>query len=318
VNGLLKRGIGVHRVEEEVADGGTTLPAGAFYISEDEGVAEALSKEAEAHRVEFHPLARPPEFQKQEVRPLRIAVYQRYYGGNIDEGWTRWLLEQYGFEYTTVKDDEVKGGLGDKYDVLILPGDPTPVITGEKLEEYFEKRFKGMMAPPKFPPEYVSGIGEEGVKKLKEFVKNGGTLLLLNEASEFAIDALKLPIINTVKDLKPNDFHCPGSLLRVEIDGSSPLAYGVDECPILFWGGPAFMVKPVENSEDYRIVVRYPEENMLRCGWLIGEKYLSRKAALIDARLGKGRVVLYGFRTHFRCQTHATYKFLFNALLGCN
>ena len=316
VNGLLKRGVGVHRVEEEVVDGGTTLPEGAFYVPEGEGVAEALREEAEAHHVEFHPLERPPEFQKREVRPLRIAVYQRYYGGNIDEGWTRWLLEQCGFEYATVKDEAVKGGLGDKYDVLILPGDPTPVITGEKLEEYFEKRFKGMMVPPKFPPEYVSGIGEEGVKKVKEFIENGGTLLLLNEASEIAIDALKLPIINTVKDLKPNDFHCPGSLLRVEIDGSSPLAYGVDECPILFWGGPAFMVKPVENSEDYRIVVRYPEENILQSGWLIGEKYLSRKAALIDAKLGKGRVVLYGFRTHFRCQTHATYKFLFNALLG--
>ena len=316
VNGLLKRGVGVHRVEEEVVDGGTTLLEGAFYVPEGERVAEALKEEAEAHHVEFHPLERPPEFQKREVRPLRIAVYQRYYGGNIDEGWTRWLLEQCGFEYATVKDEAVKGGLGDKYDVLILPGDPTPVITGEKLEEYFEKRFKGMMVPPKFPPEYVSGIGEEGVKKVKEFVENGGTLLLLNEASEIAIDALKLPIINTVKDLKPNDFHCPGSLLRVEIDGSSPLASGVDECPILFWGGPAFMVKPVENSEDYRIVVRYPEENILQSGWLIGEKYLSRKAALIDARLGKGRVVLYGFRTHFRCQTHATYKFLFNALLG--
>ncbi len=250
------------------------------------------------------------------MKPQRIAIYQRYYGGNIDEGWTRWLLEQYGFEYATVKDDEIKTGLKDKYDVLIIPSDPTPMITGEKLEEYFEKRFRGMMVPPKFPPEYVSGIGEEGVEKVKEFVEGGGTLLLLNEASEFAIDALKIPIINTVKELKPNEFHCPGSLLKTEINKENPLAYGIEEgTPVLFWGGPALMIKPVPNGDDYEVVISYPEENILQSGWLIGEKYLSRKAALIDAKLGKGRVILCGFRSHFRCQTHATYKFVFNALL---
>jgi hypothetical protein len=173
-----------------------------------------------------------------------------------------------------------------------------------------------MRVPPKFPPEYLSGIGEEGVEKVKEFVENGGVLLLLNEASEFAVDALKLPLINTVKDLKPDEFHCPGSLLKTEINTASPLAYGVDEgTPILFWGGPAYMVKPVQNSDDFDVVIRYPDENVLKSGWLIGEKYLCRKAALIDAKMGKGRVVLLAFRSHFRCQTHATFKFLFNALV---
>ncbi len=316
VNGLLKKDLKVYRVEEEVENKGKILPKGFFYIPDQRGVAKAIETEAEANHLEFYPLDEVPKFKKHELKPQRIAIYQRYYGGNIDEGWTRWLLEQYGFEYATVKDDEIKTGLKDKYDVLIIPSDPTPIITGEKLEEYFEKRFKGMMVPPKFPPEYVCGIGEEGVGKVKEFVEGGGTLLLLNEASEFAIDALKIPIINTVKDLKPNEFHCPGSLLKTEINKDNSLAHGIEEgTPVLFWGGPALMIKPVPNGDDYEVVISYPEENILQSGWLIGEKYLSRKAALIDAKLGKGRVILCGFRSHFRCQTHATYKFVFNALL---
>ncbi len=317
VNSLLKKGVKIFRVEERLEIGGDNLLVGAFYISDQEGVVKALEVEAKAHRLKFHALERAPKFKRHEVKSQRIAIYQRYYGGNMDEGWTRWLLEQYGFDYATVKDEEIKKDLGDSYDVLIIPSDPTPMITGEKIEEYFEKKFKGMRVPPKFPPKYLSGIGEEGVEKVKEFVENGGTLLLLNEASEFAIDALKMPLINTVKDLKPDVFHCPGSLLKTEIDGDSPLAYGVEErTPILFWGGSAIQIKPVQNSNDFKVVISYPEENILQSGWLIGEKKLSRKSALLDARLGKGRVILYSFRSQFRCQTHATFKFLFNALLG--
>jgi len=316
VNDLLKEGIKVCRADEEVRSGGAAYPRGAFYVPEQEGAAEALGKEAGALHLTLHPLEEAPEFERHEVRSLRIAMYQRYYGGNTDEGWTRWLMEQYGFDYATVRDKEIKEGLKGKYDALIFPSDPVPMITGEKLEEYFEKRFKGMRVFPKFPPEYRSGIGKEGVEKVKEFVEAGGTLLLLNEASEFAIDELKLPIINVVKDLKPTEFFCPGSTLKVEIDTSSPLAYGVaGDTPILFWDGPAFSIKLVDNNEDFRVVARYPDERILQSGWLIGEKLLSRKAALIDAKLGEGRVILYGFRTQFRAQTHATFKFLFNALI---
>lgn len=316
VNGLLKRGLKVHRVEEEVDIDGETLPKGAFYIQDQKGIAEAIEAQAETHKLEFHALENAPKFRIHELKPQRIAMYQRYYGGNMDEGWTRWLLEQYEFECSTVKDDEIKKGIQGRYDILIFPSDPTPLITGEKLEEWFEKEFKGMRVPPKFPPEYLSGIGEEGVEKVKEFVENGGILLLLNQASEFAIEALKMPIINTVKDLKPNDFHCPGSLLKTCVSEDNPLVYGVDEgTPVLFWGSPALQIKPVENSDDFDVVVSYPEENILRSGWLIGEKHLGRKAALIEGKMGKGRVILYGFRSQFRCQTHATFKYLFNALI---
>ena len=248
---------------------------------------------------------------------MRVAIYQRYWGGNVDEGWTRWLLEQYGFDYTTVKDEEIKGGLKDKYDVLILPSDATAFITGEKLEEYFEKRYKGRFTLPVFPPEYRGGIGEEGVEKLKEFIEDGGTILALNEASDSVVEMLKLPILNVVKDLEPKEFHCPGSTIRVNMDQRSPLAYGMPHEPlILLRGKLAFAVKPGHSNEDYDVVLSYPEERMMQSGWLIGEEKLSRKAALVDAKMGKGRVVLYGFAPQARAMTDGTFKLFFNALIG--
>jgi hypothetical protein len=184
------------------------------------------------------------------------------------------------------------------------------------IEEYYKKS-RPKSVPTKYPPEYQSGIGDEGVKKLKEYAEAGGTLLLFGRACDLAIEDFKLPVINALKDVKPKDFHCPGSTLKVNIDMNSPLAYGVSEDTLLlFRGYPAFQLKQTRNNHDYRIVVSYPEERMKVSGWLIGEKYLSNKAALIEVSTGNGRIVLYGFSPQLRAITTATFKFIFNALLG--
>ncbi|UCD44197.1 MAG: peptidase M14 family protein [Candidatus Bathyarchaeota archaeon] len=312
VNMLLKEKVKVHRVKEGVE----SLPAGSFYVPAGRGVANKVEEVATAAHVTFTTVD-SDDFETEQLGSLRIAMYQRFYGGNMDEGWNRWLMEQYGFDYTTVKDDDVKAGLAGKYDVLILPSDASELIIGEKIEEYYEKRFKGRRSPPKYPPEYRSGIGEDGVEKIKEFVQAGGTLLTLNAATEFAIDKLKVPVINVVKDAKPDEFHSPGSTLHVDIDNSHRLAYGMPEKGLIVLRGKiAFAVKPEINNEDYGVVVSYPEERLMRSGWLIGEEKLARKAAMIEAKMGEGRVVLYGFSPQARALTDGTFKLFFNALLG--
>jgi len=316
VNMLLASKVAIHRVEEPVETPEGALPAGAWYIPRKRGVEKKLEQIAEEIHVDFvavdsEPLALKP------VKKLKVAMYQRYWGGNMDEGWNRWLLERYGFEYTTVRDDEIKAGIAGKYDVLILPSDNPAYITGDKIEEYYEKQYKGRRTPPKYPPEYRSGIGEEGVEKIKEFVEAGGTLLTLNAATEFAIENLKVPVINALKDVKPKEFHCPGSTLWTDIDASHPLAYGMPERGLIVLRGKiAFTVKPGEKGEDYRVVVSYPEGQIMQSGWLIGEEKLARKAAMIEAKMGKGRVVLYGFAPQTRALMDATFKLFFNALLG--
>jgi len=316
INLLQKEGVEIHRIHEEVNMDGYTLPPGAFYIPSQDDITDKLQEIADETHIDFKAMKSEEEFEHEPVSTLKIAMYQRYWGGNMDEGWTRWLLEQYDFPYTTVKDEEVRSGL-EAYNILILPSDATPFITGEELEEYYEERFKGRRTLPKLPPEYKSGIGEEGVEKINEFIEEGGTVITLNESIGFASEKLNIPVMNPLKDLKPNQFHCPGSTIHVNIDNKHTLGYGMpSEGLLLLRGSRALAVKGTHDNQDYTAVVTYPEENMLQSGWLIGEEHLSRKAALIDAKKGKGRVIMYGFQPQARALTDATFKLFFNALVG--
>jgi hypothetical protein len=313
---LMRKGAEVHRLQEKAATGAGVFEAGSFYVPMVEGLAGEVDKLAKRHHVRIE--AAQPTLKSRPVKMLRVGVYQRYWGGNADEGWTRWLLEQYRFRYRTLMDKDVqRGKLASKYDVIVIPSDATELITGEKVEEYYEKRWAGGSTLPVYPPEYRSGLGEDGVKKLKEFVEEGGTLLCWGESCDFAIEKLGLPVQNVLKDVKGTSFTCPGSTLHVEVDRGHPLAWGVQgDLIIVFRSHPAFAVKPRVNNDEHRVVLSYPEERIMESGWLTGEEYLSRKAAMVEAELGKGRVVLYGFQPQMRAQTDATFKLFFNALLG--
>lgn len=309
VNKLHKLGVSVKRFTEPFGE----YPAGMFHVI---GEDKKLDKVAEETNLEFIPLSGPVDTDSVEVKPLRVAMYQRYWGGNMDEGWTRWLLEQFDFEYTSVMDEDINEGLDD-FDVLILPSDATALITGEDVEEYYEEKYKGAFTAPVLPEKYKSGIGEEGVEKVNEFVENGGTVIALYESCDFAIEKLNVPVKNTLKDMDPEKFHCPGSTIWVNIDNKHPLGYGMPEKGlILLRGNHAYAVKGTHNNDDYKVVISYPEENMMQSGWLIGEEYLARKAALIEAKKKDGKVIMYGFQPQNRALTDATFKLFFNALVG--
>jgi hypothetical protein len=247
-------------------------------------------------------------------------MYQRYRGGNMDEGWTRWLFEQWGFPFTQVYDAEIlKGNLNAKYDVFIFADDSTGAITGEPGGGRGEGRGGAAFSsvPNTTPPEYRSGIGADGVTAIKDFVQKGGTLVTLGGATDFAISRLGLPVRNVVAGLDSKEFFVPGSTLRVNIDNTNPLAYGMpSEGLVLFHYSPAFDVVATDFNDRNQIVVRYAERDVERSGWLNGEKHIAGKTAMASVGLGQGKVVLIGFRTQNRAQTHGTYKFLFNALVS--
>jgi len=308
-NRLLRKGVQVGRLREPLGE----LPAGSFHIPQAAGVEEELRRVARRCHVSFQPAPRGVE--SRPTRLLNIGVYQRYYGGNTDEGWTRWLLEQYRYRYRTVRDQQVLRSRLDRFDALVLPSDAKEFLLGEGLEDYFERRWGGGFTMPNYPEEYRSGFGQKGVERLKAYVEGGGTLICLGESSNFAIEELGLPIENVLKDLNPKEFTCPGSTLHVEVNKSHPLAWGVQEdLLVVFRNHPAFAVKPRVNNEDYQVVLSYPERHIMESGWLTGEKYLAGKAALVEAKMGGGRVVLYGFQPQMRAQTDATFKLFFNAL----
>ena len=305
VNILLAKGIAVWRVDK--ASSGLCL--GDFIVSKGK---EAFLKDVAEHTgVDFKALkGEIKEEGTHKVKQPRFGMYQRYWGGNMDEGWTRFLLEQFAFHYTSLKDAEIiKGNLNKKYDVIILPNDSTGMIMGEITGRY--RRYLSA-----YPPEYRSGIGKEGVEALKAFVEKGGTLVTLGEACGFAIEKFGLSVRNAMDDLSSEEFFCPGSTLKVTFDNHHPLAYGMpSDGLVLYWSSPAFAIIPSQHNERYETVVRYKDRELLQSGWLIGEEHLSNLAAMVNAQYGKGQVVLIGFRTQHRCQTHGTFKLLFNALI---
>jgi hypothetical protein len=318
VNRLLRKGYEVHRITKQINLKEVTFEEGSFYIPMANGIINELRKLVKRYHVSLIGMDDKSNLESKPVKMLRIGVYQRYYGGNVDEGWTRWLLEQHRFRYKTLMDKDIKKGrLANKLDVIIIPSDSTEFIMGEGIEEYLEKRRGGGFTMPNYPPEYLSGIGSEGVEKLNEFTKKGGTILTFGEASNFAIEKLNLPIINVLKDIKNTEFICPGTTLHVNVNTQHPLSSGIQgDLLIIFRHDSAFAIKPRVNNEDYKVILSYPSDRIMESGWLTGEKYLSDKAAMIEAKKGEGKIVLYGFSPGWRAQTDASFKLLFNALIG--
>src|ERR1051326_3955029 len=171
------------------------------------------------------------------------------------------------------------------------------------------------------PSEYTGGLGEEGVKALREFVEAGGTLVCLNRASDFAIEQFKLPVRDVVDGLPRTDFYVPGSILRIELNPSDPITKGMPQESIAWVeNSPVFEIS--DNFFGFpwgKVLAWYPfNRDPLLSGWLLGGDRIKGKAALVEVGMGKGRVILFGFRPQYRGQSLATYPLFFNAISGKN
>jgi hypothetical protein len=317
VNELLAAGASVSRVDQSQPG----LRAGDFIVAKG----AAVGPVAKDTGVSFTALNMAPKAgTTHEVKKLRVGLRQRYSGGNIDEGWTRWLIEDFKFPYTSLMDKDIKAGnLIDKYDVIVMPDDSIAMITGAAPAGAGGRGGRGggggggEFGGGNYPAEYRAGIGTEGVTALKEFVNKGGTLVALGGASEFAIEQFNLGLRNALATLNTKEFWCPGSTLRLDIDNTQPAAYGLPSRAfgVFLQGNMAFDLSNTAN-ENYHVIARYADREILQSGWLVGEQNLSKKAAMVSAGVGKGRVIVVGFRTQHRAQTYGTFKLLFNALIG--
>jgi hypothetical protein len=234
---------------------------------------------------------------RREIRAPRIGMYQSY-NPSMDEGWTRWLLDDFGIAQTSLHNADIQaGGLKQRFDVIVIPDQQRGLIlNGHRA---------GTM-----PPEYVGGIGEKGAAALKEFAEQGGTLILFNHASDFATQDLGVKAKNVLTGVGNRDFYSPGSLLNVSLDTKNPLAYGMP-AEITLWSEQS----PAWDAPSEQTVARYPSDHVLASGWLLGEKYLTGKSALLDVPTGKGRMILFGMRPQYRGQSYQNFKLFFNALI---
>ncbi len=304
VNLLMAEGVQIMRLDKMH---GKNRP-GDFVITK---ASDALvHKVAEETGVDFMPINDIPKEGIHITKLGRIGLFQRYNGGNMDEGWTRLCLENFAFPYFSLMSQDVKkGNLNKNCDIIILPDDSPESITG--IYSSNSRR-----VPEKYPEKYKSGIGKEGVEEMKKFVENGGTLVALGSSYKFVIEEFGLKIRNITEGLSSKDLFCPGSTLKATFDNTHPLAYGMpDEGLVLFRSSPAFEVIPSRKNTDYETVVRYKDKNLLQSGWLIGENNIAKKPAMITTNYGRGQIVIIGFRTQHRNQTDGTFKLLFNCVL---
>jgi hypothetical protein len=236
-----------------------------------------------------------------EVKRPRVGLYHPWMA-SMDEGWTRWVLEQYGFEYRTLSPQEVRGmPLADRLDVFVITDEGRGLLDGHA---------KGSV-----PPEYEGGIGAEGVRAIEAFVRGGGTLVTFNRGAGFALDQLPLPVKNVVAGVRRQDFFTGGSLLGVDVNTSHPVMAGMPHRAAIFVDSSPVFDTLAGFSGD--VLARYQAaDSPLMSGYLVGDRLLNGKAAALDVRLGRGHVVLLGFRPQWRGQSFGTFRIVFNALMN--
>jgi hypothetical protein len=249
------------------------------------------------------------------MRMPRVGLYQSWVP-SMDEGWTRFVFEkQLDLPYRTLHDADVRAGaLREGLDVIVFPDQtPAQIVDGHPAGS--------------LPLEYVGGLGPPGVAALRAFVEAGGTVVTLDGASRFALQHLGVPLKDGVaqwtrrgRRVHPEapeeqgaaEFYGPGTLLEAVPAADDPLVHGAEPSVAVWYeNSPAF-----EPSAAARTLLRYPARNPLLSGWLIGPEKLEGLGALVEVPIGRGRVVLFGFRPQYRAQSWGTYILLLNAIYG--
>lgn len=329
VNRILEAGGRVSRAADKFSLGESTYPKGTFIVE-----ARGLGRDR-VQRIcaETGALMRAGSVRvnKQSLKRPRVALYKSWVA-NMDAGWISYLFDHYGVSYRFLTDAEVKAGnLRDRFDVIVLPDQrASSIIDGHR---------KGTM-----PPDYIGGMTMDGVRELKAFVEQGGTLVCNKSSCDLAVEHFYLPVRNVLQDVRSDSFACPGSILRMRYDPDHPIAFGLEKDGTGFFSrGRVFeMVKDTVEAEGEKekkgddktaqargkkkrkpryakvkpvIVASYPAESLLVSGWIHGEEAIQEKAAVLFIPYEKGRLVLFGFSVHNRVQSHSTFKLMFNALI---
>ena len=337
-NQLLADGETVFWSNESFRAGRTDFDAGTFVIeSTGSETAARVSVLVTELGVDFTGIDSRPEGDLSRLRFPRVGLYNSYVAF-MDEGWTRWLLEEYGFGPVSLADEDIRSGNLSELDAIIIPHPDGRAWFRDNVGKILTGH-----APGSMPDEYVGGLGLEGAFALQRFVRAGGTLVTFGDASSFAIEQFGLPIRNAVAGASGKNFSIPGSLLKTAVDTTHPLGYGMTaEVAVNFVNGAAFDVLDQAGCVDdllnqrhcrevsrggrplvelpaasrFDSIVNYAAEDILMSGWATGTEHIATKSAMARVPHGDGEVVLFGFRPQFRGQPRGTYKLVFNALLA--
>ncbi|MCK5652888.1 MAG: hypothetical protein KAJ42_15980 [Gemmatimonadetes bacterium] len=343
VNRLWDEGASVRRVARLLTpgSGGASWAPGTWVL---EGVPrDRMDAVARELGLEVTAVAGVPGLRLEDTPKPRIAIYQGW-SSNMDEGWTRWVLDAFEFEYTVLHPQDIRAaaaaaGAGESGDFRIgseyraqWPPHVAELAPGRVEDRSLSDRFDVILfthegansivegrSASTTPEVYHGGIGEAGVAALEDFVAKGGSVVTLGSSTDLAIRYWDLPVKNMSEGLSQDEFLVPGSVVNVLSEVQHPLAWGMAaETHGYFSRSPFFSVGASTPEMKLSVALRYPHQDIRASGWLRGEEHLAGRAAAVQADVGPngGKLVLLGLRPQHRAQTHATFKLLFNALVG--
>jgi hypothetical protein len=296
---LAERGVTVRRATTSFSVDGVGFPAGTLVVDAGAGAGgvEGMVREL---GVAAHRTTAMPGVASTEARAPRIGIY-RSWAGNMDEGWTRWLLNHYHVPFRTLSNRDIRTGGLAEIDVLLF------------AEQGAQSILRGQAAD-RMPAPYAGGIEDDGVEALRRFVEGGGRIVALDDANDFLVRHFDIPVGNALSGLRREDLFIPGSLIRTHVNADHPVGYGMaTEVGAFFQDSQAFEI----TGAGPEVVARYAPADLLMSGWEVGAaEHLAGKPAVVRAPYGKGDLVLIGFRAQFRAQPAGTFKLLFNALNG--
>lgn len=315
---LLQEKAEVYRSKDCIKEDNFHACPGSFIIKNTPQVQKNLPNLLKKWHLTAYEINNVDNIAKAPLKGSRIGLYQSW-GSNMDEGWTRFVFDDFGIPYTTLHNKDFKGtkqkkvDLRESFDVIVFADESPEIIKEGKPDPHSRwARYYTEMPPP-----YQGGIEKEGVEALKDFVARGGILVCMNNASSLVLKEFKqIPASNILEKVERNKFFCPTSILKVNVDNKCPIGYGMPkEAAVMFSRSLAFSTSIPSGEWDRHVVASYPQADILLSGWLLGENIIARKPALVDVKYKKGHIILIGFRCQHRAQTHGTYKFLLNALL---
>ena len=311
VNRLQKDGFTLSQLMADHGD----YTAGSFIVNGKQGLKDNLSKLSTELGIDFNKLNHRSALKTKELKTIKIGIYKSWQA-NMDEGWTRWVMEQFEFDLDTLHNKDIQRKDLSQYSAIIFPSQrPAGILHGHRSNS--------------MPEKFTGGIGLSGMSAVEAYAKSGGTVIFFDAASDLAIEQLGLPVRNVISNLSSSKFFIPGSLIRMKVDTKNRLALGMmDEVAASFNRSRAFekikQSKKGEGGEEkiadapeanvYEVTA-YASKDLLMSGWAMGEeKHLKKKSAMVHLPYGNGNIVLFGFRPQFRGQSRGTYKLIFNSI----
>ena len=321
-NRLLADGHRIYWLNESIESNGRAFPPGTIYIEAKASTRKAVERFAADLGLSFHGIKDRPAAPDLRVNPVRIGLWDRY-GGSMQSGWTRWLLEQFEFPFEVIFPKKLDaGGLREQFDVLIFVSGAIP--TGKINLTPQSRGFRyGSGAPANIPAEYQDRLGsitpDKTIPQLIEFLEQGGTILTIGSSvnlAGFAGVPMRSHLVGqNGAPLTREQYFVPSSVLQVRVDNRIPLAYGMKErVDIFFSNSPVFRPEVNADEKGFTTVAWFDSDEALRSGWAWGQDRLFGGVAIAEAKVGKGTLFLYGPEVLFRAQPHGTFKFFFNGI----